>query len=189
MDDSLELLARNLGSNIAALRAKRQLSQERLAKLAGIPRTTLANIESGAGNPSLANLARLAAGLQISLDELVAAPRAPIKLIKSSELRVIHRAQGGALVYKLLPDPVPGMEIDRMEIEPGQRMGGIPHTAGTKEYLTCIQGELSVQVAGSAYRVQTGDVLAFPGDERHSYHNTGRVKSICLSVVTLAHGL
>ena len=90
------------------------------------------------------------------------------------------------MVFKLLPDPIPGMEIDRMEIESGSRMGGIPHVAGTKEYLTVVQGEITLQVAGGSYRVAAGDVLAFPGDQAHSYKNTGEKRAIGFSVVTLA---
>lgn len=42
--------------------------------------------------------------------------------------------------------------------------------------------------SGTAYRVQEGDVLAFPGDQAHSYSNTGNRKAVCVSVVALAAG-
>jgi hypothetical protein len=58
------------------------------------------------------------------------------------------------------------------------RLGGIPHVQGTKEYLTCIAGE--------RFRVEQGDVLAFPGDQQHSYQNSGTRTAVCLSVVVLA---
>jgi quercetin dioxygenase-like cupin family protein len=62
-------------------------------------------------------------------------------------------------------------------------MGGHPHLEGTKEYLTVIQGEIQVYVAGESYVVKEGDVLAFPGNQAHSYRNTKRASSIALSVV------
>jgi hypothetical protein len=40
-------------------------------------------------------------------------------------------------------------------------------------------------VAGEGYRVCAGDVLAFPGDRPHGYHNPGRVRAVALSVVAL----
>jgi quercetin dioxygenase-like cupin family protein len=73
-----------------------------------------------------------------------------------------------------------------MDMEEGARMGGVPHLAGAREYFTCLQGEVTVHVAGRAYAVQEGDVLAFPGDQSHSYSNSGRGRSVSISVVVLA---
>jgi quercetin dioxygenase-like cupin family protein len=82
------------------------------------------------------------------------------------------------------------MELDRMELQPGGRMGGVPHTRNTKEYLICISGETEVMVSGAKYRVSAGDVFAFSGDQPHSYFNPGKTKSECVSVVVLApHGI
>lgn len=182
----LASLSKHLGLNLATLREKRNLTQAGLAKLSGVPRSTVTHLESGEGNPSLANLARIAGALSVSLEELLARPRAHCQLIRAAEVPGQKRSQGTATVFKLLPDPIPGMEIDRLEIEAGGRMGGIPHVDGTKEYLTVVQGEITVQVAGEAYRVGPGDVLAFPGDQAHSYLNSGSKKAIGFSVVALA---
>lgn len=78
------------------------------------------------------------------------------------------------------------MEIDRIEIERGGKLGGIPHTAGTKEYLTCVKGVIRVSVLGSQHQLEEGDVLAFPGDQPHAYHNAGDSKAMGFSVVALA---
>ena len=48
----------HLARNLTGLRHARGLTQEALARGAALPRSTIANLESGAGNPSLANLAR-----------------------------------------------------------------------------------------------------------------------------------
>jgi len=187
MDHWLEQVSANLASNLLSMRSKRRLSQLALAKLARIPRSTIAHLESGSGNPSLSNLTRVSAALQITVEELVARPRPRCQLVKAKEIRSIKRSQGVAMVFKLLPDPLPGMEIDRLEIEPGGRMGGVPHSAGTKEYLTCIKGTITVTVLGDHYKVSEGDVLAFPGDQAHSYQNAGVSRAIGFSVVALAN--
>jgi len=54
---------------------------------------------------------------------------------------------------------------------------------GTKEYLTVLEGEVSVYVAGNLYAVQAGDVLAFPGNQPHSYLNTQFAPAVAISVV------
>src|SRR6478609_7364650 len=119
MSNASESLARNLAANIEALRRSRQLSQNQLALQADVPRSTIAHLESGEGNPSLLNLARVAGALQVSIEELLAAPRSRIQLRRASELPAVRRAQGNAWIFKLLPEPIPGTELDRMELEPG----------------------------------------------------------------------
>jgi len=86
-------------------------------------------------------------------------------------------------VHKLLPDKIKGLDIDRMEFAAEAVMGGHPHLEGTKEYLTVLQGEILVFVAGESYVVRRGDVFAFPGNQAHSYRNMKKTPSIALSVV------
>lgn len=180
MDDP----ALNLGRNLRQLRAARGVSQEQIARLAGIPRATWSNLESGGANPTLAVLSSVAGALGVSLEELVARPRTEARLHPRESLPV--RRPGNAVVQKLLPDPVPGAEIERMELPPGGRFTGIPHTPGTREYLTCERGLLEVSVAGEVHRAGPGDVIAFRGDVRHGYHNPGTEAAVGYSVVVLA---
>ncbi len=179
-------VSKNLGVNVATLRKARGLSQQGLSDLAKVPRSTITYIESEQGNPSLHNLIRIAGALQVSIEELLSPPRSSCLLVRSHEVPSEKRGHGLATLYKLLPDPVPGMEFDRIEIEKGGRMGGVPHTPQTKEYLVCIQGSVQVAVMGERYQLEEGDVLAFPGDQHHSYMNLGSSKVVCLSAVVLA---
>lgn len=175
--------ATNLARNVLALRRGRNLSQARLAALAGIPRSTIAHVESGAGNPSLANLARLSAALGVGIEELLARPRNACVLVPAEQVPVRNRASGRVQVADLLPERVRGLEITRLRIEPQATMRGTPHVFGTKEYLHTLQGRVSVLVAGEVYDVGAGDVLAFPGDQMHSYVNRGQSDAVAISVV------
>ena len=89
-------------------------------------------------------------------------------------------------IRKLLPDPIPGMEIDRFELPPGARMAGVPHTPGTREYLTCESGEIVLVASGERFDLAAGDLVAFHGDQRHSYANPGTKPAVGYSVVVLA---
>ena len=60
---------------------------------------------------------------------------------------------------------------------------GKPHIEGSKEYLMTLAGELVVSVAGEDHTVRAGGVLAFPGDQRHSYRNPSSKRAEALSVV------
>lgn len=191
MADPTEALATHLAANLRYLRQRRALTQQQLAKLCGVPRSTIAQVETGLANPTLAVLARLAAALQLSIQELLSAPPARARLYPRGVLPTQTRSQGArargkARVAKLLPDPIPGMEIDRLELEPGARMVGVPHRPGTREYLTCERGRLTLWSEGERYDLQPGDVAAFQGDQPHSYANEGDSIAVGFSVVTLA---
>jgi transcriptional regulator with XRE-family HTH domain len=178
-----ELSAR-LGRNIRVLRETRGMTQSQIAKLAAIPRATLAHLESGGGNPTLAILSAVADAFQVSLEELVAAPRAALELIPKSRLTV--RMRGDVEVRKLLPDPIPGMEIDRFGLPPRAKMIGVPHTPGTREYLTCERGTITLVASGERVTLAEGDVVGFRGDQKHSYENSGAGTAVAYSVVVLA---
>lgn len=61
-----------LGKNIRALRQKRKLSQEKLARLTDISLNTLTKIESGfTKRPSIQTIHKIAKALSVTLDELV----------------------------------------------------------------------------------------------------------------------
>lgn len=61
-----------LAMNVKKLRKQKQLSQDKLARLADIPYNTLVKIESGkSNNPTFGTLLKLANALKISIDELV----------------------------------------------------------------------------------------------------------------------
>ena len=173
-----------LAKNIKQLREARGFTQQQMAELAELPRATWANLETGAANPTLHVLQRVAHALQVTMEELVANPRAEAKRFPKGTLPV--RTQGPVTVQRLLPDPIPGMEIDRIELPHRSRLTGVPHTPGAREYLTCESGRMVLVVAGEKWELDVGDVVAFRGDQRHSYLNDGPGTAIGYSVVVLA---
>ncbi|HEY4241594.1 MAG TPA: XRE family transcriptional regulator [Kofleriaceae bacterium] len=174
----------HLAGNISTLRAARGLTQHQIAKLAGIPRATWTHLESGAANPTLAVLVKVAAALQVRLDELLASPRTAARHLRAGDLPV--RVRGAVSVRKLLPEQLAGLDLERMTLPPGARMAGVPHTPGTREYLTCERGTVELAVAGERYTLAEGDVVVFRGDQRHAYHNPGGSPAIAYSAIAFA---
>ena len=63
---------KTIGEKIKAWRKTKDLTQDALAKKAGMPYTTLAKIESDViQNPSLQTITKIAEGLEITLDQLI----------------------------------------------------------------------------------------------------------------------
>lgn len=177
-------LASRLGRNIKQLREARGLTQQQMAKLSSVPRATWANLEHGEANPTLSVLHAVAQAFQVTLEELISTPRAACQFYARGSLPT--RTRGDAHIRKLLPDAVPGMEIDRFDLPPKAQMNGVPHTPGTREYLTCETGTIALVAAGERWELAPGDVIVFRGDQRHSYSNPGTVPAVAYSIVILA---
>lgn len=184
-DPDLARLSEHLANNLRFIRQRRGITQGQLAKLCEVPRSTIANLEAGGSNPTLSVLARLGRALHLSLEELLSPPKVRCQLFPRGSLPIRQRARGKARVHKLLPHAVPGMEIDRFELEPSARITGVPHRSGTHEYLCCERGALRLAVEGEHFDLAPGDVATFPGDQAHSYHNPGSDLAVAFSVVTL----
>jgi len=178
--------ARHLARNLVSLRHTRSLTQDGLARAAGVPRSTVANLESGEGNPSLVVLVKVAGALGVPIDELLASPRAMVRRWSAAD--VPSRSKGsGVRIRALVPEPVPDEMMEVMDFEPAAAMGGTPHLPGTREFFTCLAGKVTLMVAGERYELAAGDVLAFPGNLPHSYQNADALRPARgVSVVVLA---
>jgi transcriptional regulator with XRE-family HTH domain len=182
----LQSLGANLAHNLREIRELRGLTQAQLASLCEVPRSTVANIEAGGSNPTLSVLARLASSLHLSLEEMLARPRARCELFEPGSLpENEYRRSGLVRLRHLLPHPIPGMAIERMELDPGARFAGSPHPTGTQEFLCCEKGRIKLWVAGETFDLERGAVAAFSGDQRHSYLNPGKTLAVGFSVVSL----
>jgi len=178
-----DALATHLAANLRQLRAARGLSQQQAADSAGLPRPTWTTLESGSSNPTLTVLARAAAALQVSVEELIGPPRDTGRLYAAAMLRT--RRRGTVTVRDLLPETLPGVQIERIELPGSATLVGVPHTSGTREYLTCERGRIDLATSGHVYTLGPGDVVVFRGDQRHSYRNPKSEPAIGYSVVTL----
>lgn len=186
MDNSTEHISTRLAQNVTYLRKMRGMSQEQLAKMSGVPRTTISYIESGSGNPTLSNLIKISGSLQVSLEELLSESKHEIKIYKPKDLVIIKKGMGPIVnIRKLLPDKISGLDIELLEFEAGAKFKGSPHVANTKEYLYCHSGEVILIIGNERFHLETGDLIAFKGDVKHSYENASDQKlAICYSVVS-----
>jgi XRE family transcriptional regulator, regulator of sulfur utilization len=171
----------NLGRNVRAMRERRGLSQAQLAKLAGVPRATWTHLESGEANPTLAVLIKAANALHVRLEELLTRSHGDVEFVPAAALPT--RTRGAVTLRKLLPESLAGLDLERMVFPVGGQLTGVPHTEGTREYLTCEKGVLQLTVAGEQHRLTPGDVVRFRGDQKHQYANLGSGEAVAYSVI------
>lgn len=173
--------ATNLSATMRQLRDVRGLTQARLSALSGVPRPTLATLESGSANPTLSVLVKVADALQVSVEELISPPRETARLYRAEELPV--RSRGGVHLRQLVPDTIPGVQVERFALDARASTPGVPHKPGTREYLCCEAGTLELRAGGQQWTLGPGDVLVFRGDQRHGYRNPTDAPTVAYSVV------
>jgi quercetin dioxygenase-like cupin family protein len=131
-------------------------------------------------------LSKAANVLNVSIEELIGSPRSEFEFISSAKVR--ERKRQDAKLRPLIAEALPGLEISRTELAPGGRLVGVPHTMGTREYLTCERGQVELIAAGEHHLLNEGDMLVFRGDQRHSYLNPDKRRiSVSISVVCFAN--
>src|SRR4051794_41139350 len=153
-------LAVRVPREVRAQREARGLSLSATAARAGLSKTILATIESGAGNPSLETLWRIAGALDITVGTLLAGDD-PLRS------QVIRRADGKLIAFesgvrgRLLH--VDGrdrrLEAIEMHLEPGRAYKSAAHAPGTEELVICLDGELTLGPEGHEEALAEGDAL------------------------------
>jgi transcriptional regulator with XRE-family HTH domain len=156
-----------------ALRRERRragLTLSEVARRAGISKSTLSQLESGAGNPSLETLWALCITLNIPFSQLVDPPMPRTQLIRASEGPAIFSAQAEYQATLLSACP-PGARRDiyRVAAEPGSQRTSEPHLPGVVEHVIVSTGRALVGVAREPLELRPGDYAAYPADVPHVF--------------------
>ncbi|TCP46319.1 XRE family transcriptional regulator [Tamaricihabitans halophyticus] len=151
-------------------RGRAGLSLSELAKRAGVAKSTLSQLESGQGNPSVETLWGLSAALGIPLSRLVELPTPQVQIIRAGEGPVLP-AEHAQFTGTLLSAGQPNTRRDLYlaTIEPGEPRLAEPHVAGSIEHVVLSSGRVRTGPSSAPIELNPGDYLNFPGDEPHIY--------------------
>ena len=157
----------------AALRRERErvgLSLSELAKRAGIAKSTLSQLESGAGNPSVETLWALGVALGVPFSRLVDPPKPAVRVVRFGEGPYLRSEQSNYSASLLSACP-PAARRDIYLITIGSDAGrqSLPHIPGTVEHLIVSTGRVLAGPADDPMELGPGDYLSYPGDIPHVY--------------------
>mgnify|MGYP000020718885 FL=1 len=178
--DKLNIL---VSENIKRIRQEKNLSLGDLAKLSDVSKSMLAQIERGEGNPTLSTLWKIANGMQVSFNTLIAQPKLPYKVTKLAEIEPILDMNGELKNYSLFSDIENNFSIYQIEV--GKEISWISeaHLHGTAEFITIIQGSLEIKLEDKTFILKKGENLWFKADVLHSYHNLGEGTTIFYNIL------
>jgi transcriptional regulator with XRE-family HTH domain len=162
-----------LATIAAALRRERErlgISLAELARRAGLAKSTLSQLEAGAGNPSIETLWALAVALGVPFSRLVEPPAATVRVIRAGQGARLRSDQAD-VVGTLLAAGVPQHRRDLyvLELEPGETRHAAAHLPGSVEHVVVARGRIRTGPEADPVQLATGDYAAFPGDVPHVY--------------------
>lgn len=166
--DTLNIL---VSENIKRIRQEKKLSLSELAKISDVSKSMLAQIERGEGNPTLSTLWKIANGMQIPFNSLVASTKVPYKVIKISDIDPIIDMNGKIKNYYIFPDDENHFNIYQLELEKDSFWNSDPHLRNTIEFIMVIEGFLEIKIEEHIFQLKKGENLWFKADVPHSYHN------------------
>lgn len=156
-----------------SLRREREragLSLSELAKRAGIAKSTLSQLESASGNPSVETLWALGVALDVPFSRLVEPPRPKVQLIRAGEGPAVY-SERAEYVATLLTSCPPNARRDLYLItaEPGAARQSEPHMPGVVEHVVLCAGRARLGPTDEPVEIAPGDYIAYPGDLPHVF--------------------
>jgi transcriptional regulator with XRE-family HTH domain len=177
-----------VGARVRALREAMDLSLRDLAERSGVSAPMLSQVERGETSPTLAVGERIAAGLELSLSQLLRLDEADgVTVVRRSERRSAgvrgHR-------YEVLTPPLPGQraEVSLHTLRPGASTGGPEdppmHEPGSRETALIESGTVVLVCDGQRSELAAGDCVTFDADLPHHFENPGPDEAVLLAVVS-----
>jgi transcriptional regulator with XRE-family HTH domain len=179
-----------IGPRVHALRDAMGLSLRDLAERSGVSAPMLSQVERGETSPTLQVAARIAAGLELTLSQL-------LRLDEGGSVTVVRRAErrkGPARArghrYEILTPPLPGQraELSRHTLAAGAKTGGAGdppmHEPGSRETALVEGGQVALVCDGARYELAAGDCVTFDADLPHHFENPGPDEATLLAIVS-----
>jgi len=178
-----------IGARVHALRDASGLSLRDLAARSGVSAPMLSQVERGETSPTLAVAARIAAGLELRLSQL-------LRLDEDGAVTVVRASQrqrGGnkrrGHSFEVLTSSQPGQraELSRHTLAPGGATGAPDdppmHEPGSRETALVETGAVVLVCDGQRHELGEGDCVTFDADLPHHFENPGEREAAFLAVV------
>jgi len=190
--DATPDLAAIVGENLRRLRTRQGHSLERLAKLSGVSRAMLSQIELGRSVPTISVLWKITHALGVPFAALTTptAAAGATTVLRAGKSKVLGSADGTFTSRALFPFVGERrVEFYELTLAAHRVEDADPHAAGTIENLVVHKGRVEIGVGSESHRLEPGDSIVFEADVPHSYRNVGDDEAIMYLVMTYAESV
>lgn len=189
LDAEAEELKTRVGQNLCRLRKKRDLTLEGLAKMAGVSRAMLGQIEAGDSAPTISLLWKIARALDIRFADLLGAETSgDIVVLRADDAKLLRSSDNSFESRALFPfDVRRKAEFYELRLKAGHAEHAVAHPEGTYENLVIHSGRLQMTIGDEEpIELKAGDSIYFRADVPHIYENPGAKDTVMYLVMTYA---
>jgi transcriptional regulator with XRE-family HTH domain len=179
-----------LGARVRALRDASSLSLRDLAARSGVSAPMLSQVERGDTSPTLTVAARIAAGLELRLSQLLRLDEdGAVTIVRAGERQRGGNTRRGHR-FEVMTSGQPGQraELSRHTLAPGATTGAPDdppmHEPGSRETALIEEGAVVLVCDGQRHQLDRGDCVTFDADLPHHFENPGKVEATFLAVVS-----
>ena len=184
--DTNKNIADILAKRLKEIRKSKGLSLEATAKLSGVSRSMLSQIERKESSPTVATLWSLSRALQVDFAELLDNVNAnnTIKEIMRANRTPTIDSQGEGCRIRILSSPTQAgkLEIYEIQFTTDGILASDPHRHGCSEQLTVIEGEIVVSAGKESVELSEGDTIRYAADCNHTIRAAGKPSKALLIV-------
>ncbi len=187
MTDHDDAILSQLPVKLKEARQQKALSLDAVAKLSGVSKSMLSQIERGESSPTISTLWNLTRALQVDFAGLLEnrSEKSQIAVLRGGDVPTININGSGCRVRILSPpEDVGKLEIYELEFKAGDSLDSKPHTKGTHEHLTVVAGKITVISGDSTETLSNGDTARYPADVAHSITGVTTSKAILIVMNT-----
>jgi rhodanese-related sulfurtransferase/transcriptional regulator with XRE-family HTH domain len=178
-----------IGGNLRELRSQRSLSLDATARLTGLSRALLGQIELGQNTPSVGVVWKIARAFEVPFAALLAAPqKVTTAVLRSDKAKRLISADGRFSSRALFPfGEANKVEFYELWLKGHAREEAEAHQPGTRENLVVTSGKLVVEFSGTRHELTKGDAIVFGADVPHVYFNPANDDCWMHLVMTYSH--
>lgn len=164
-----------LAASLKAARRSKGLSLDAVAKLSGVSRSMVSQIERGESSPTVATLWNLTQALHVDFAGLLEGRATPgVEVMRAGAVPLIEGRGVGVRIRILSPAEAAGAhEVYDLSFAAGGALVSEPHGPGCREHLTVLEGALSVTSGEDEERIGPGDTARYAADRPHAIRAEG----------------
>jgi transcriptional regulator with XRE-family HTH domain len=176
-----------VGRNLRRIRTRHGFSLERLAKVSGVSRAMIGQIETGKSTPTIALLWKVATALGVPFATFIEVEHAAGTVVMRKENeKVLSSSDGRFTSRALFPfDASRKVEFYELRIAAYHTEIAEAHAPGTRENIIVNRGAIEVTVGQDRpVHLREGDAIVFEADVPHSYRNVEPIEAVLYLVMT-----
>ena len=180
MTEDADTILGQLPLRLKEARRAQGLSLDAVAKLSGVSRSMVSQIERGESSPTISTLWNLTRALQVDFAGLLdtAAAASQIETLRSDDVPTIDNLGKNVRIRILSPPEEAGKhEVYELVFALDGILDSQPHTRGAREHLTVIEGVLDVRSGDRSKRLQAGDTARYHADVAHCISAVGAARA------------